>query len=265
MALTAIFGVLFVAAAFALIGSIKAHVDTPDLLAQIGTVIGLALAFLSSLAQSSLRVYFIWQRLRLQLDARAVARLAIVARFDNVEGTDTALRLAQFLGNAECFHKPATTLHRDSVTVHLSRSDGLNFSICVEGQETSFDGRNHVQLRTSLLELPPLYAVSKVSDEILPLLSSIRSFLGADNCAYQLSLQFERQNPFFAIYIAHLQPDQIGEFRVILNHSTHQPDKTDRVEIRKQSLSIQTSSTENLARLANDFILLSPNLKSLGL
>lgn len=262
VALAATFGVLFLLAVYTLVASFKAGVDGVDITAQVGTVIGLAVAFLGLLTQNSLKTYLFWQRAKLLFNAGSISRLTLVSRFDGNFGDRKLNELVTFLTDGQQFRNPAQVRHLGAQTTFLYTHSGLNLTLSSESKSLSFDALAHIQVSISKLELPTRYSVKKLDEQILPLLSSIRQFLGVGNSAFELELSFEEGNPFFSIYIAHLRPEQIDDFHVVLTLPSSQPERDDRIDIRKQSLSISASSVENLAKLAHDFILLTPNLQS---
>jgi hypothetical protein len=95
-------------------------------------------------------------------------------------------------------------------------------------------------------------------------LQAINDVLKADSSSFELDVQFLKKNPFFAIYIAHLRPDQVQEYKVILHvDGSHPSGKPEKVEISKEKVHVTSKTTDGFRHMAEQFVLLSPDLKML--
>jgi len=247
------------------------HANLPitTLITQVGGLVGLTAAFLQNLTKNSLTVYFLWQRLRIRFNIRAVTRWSFSVRFDGHFGSDALHRALQVLSNPERYAYPIVIEAGDNRSALLSVDDSLLISASLETAEFSEAGRagggemDHFAVVSKIQELPYRFSVEKIEQQILPMLSILRDELRPNKSSYELNVDFRGVNPFFQVYIARLRPEQIGDFRVVLRVDSGTPDRKERVEISKTNVHVTAASTDSFKRLADDFILLSPNVRML--
>jgi hypothetical protein len=248
---------------------IHANVPSTTLIAQIGGLVGLTAAFLQNLTKNSLTVYFFWQRLRVRFNTKAVTRWSFSVRFDGQFGPDALLRAIGVLSNPKKYAYPVRIEASDNRSALLSIDNSLLVSASLEMAEFSEastaggDEVDHIAVVSKTQELPYRFSVEKIEKQILPLLSIMKDELRPSKSSYELDVAFRGTNPFFEVYIARLRPDQIDDFRVILHVDSGTPNRKERVEISRTNIHVTAASTDSFKRLANDFILLSPDVKML--
>jgi hypothetical protein len=129
----------------------------------------------------------------------------------------------------------------------------------------SVSGQGHISILSKSLEVSYGHARTKIETQIVPIILALRDFLHPESASYDLNVDFPDKNPFFAVYIAHLKPEQIGDFRVLLHLDAYSPaPRSESVEISRQNLHVTALSTDSFKQLALDFILLSADTKMLS-
>ena len=255
-----------------LVGIIAGHrpnSSTTTLVTQISGLVGLIGAFLQNLTKNNLAVYFFWQRLRIKFNTRAVTRWSFAARFDGEFGADAIQRALDVLSNADRYAWPVKVENSNDRSALLSVDNSLFLSASLETAELSEaskaggSGVDHFAVVSKTQELPYRFSVEKIEKQILPMLSILKDELRPNKSSYELEVDFRGVNPFFDVYVARLRPDQVGDFCVVLHVASGTPDRKERVEISRTNVHVVAASTDSFRRLADDFILLSPNVKML--
>jgi len=269
MALIIIYLVLWLSLLLAIIFSFRLSLPPTTIIGQIGGLIGLSAALLQNLSKHSLPVYFWLQRLRLRLNWGAVTRWRFAARFDGDFSEDSMENVLTFLCDPKSFSMQVRVESRNSRQAIVTIDGSLVLTLSLELQEFSEanlaggEDKAHFAVVSRILELPYRYSVEKIQRQIVPLLTVLAARLAASHSSFELDVEFRGKNPFFEVYIAHLRPEQIDDFRVTLHVDSTSPSRKDRVEIASKHVHITATSTDSLTRLASDFILLSPDVKVL--
>jgi hypothetical protein len=252
-----------------IIGSLRFRLPPTAIIGQISGFIGLSAALLQNLSKHSLPVYFWIQRLRLRFSWGAVTRWTFAARFDGDFGQDCLAEVISFLCDPKTFSMQVRVESHSSRQAIVTIDGSLVLTFSLELQEFSEanlaggEDKAHFTVVSRVLELPYRYSVEKIQRQIVPLLTVLAARLSAAHSSFELDVEFRGKNPFFEVYIAHLKPEQIDDFRVTLHVDSTSPTRKDRVEIASKHVHITATSTDSLTRLASDFILLSPDVKVL--
>jgi hypothetical protein len=178
-------------------------------------------------------------------------------------------RTVELLSNPKKYGFPVKLEANDSRSALLSIDDSLVLSLSLELAEFSEaakaggGGVDHLAIVSKIQELPYLFSIEKIERQILPILNLVRDELRPSRSSYELDVEFRGTNPFFDVYIARLKPEQVGEFRVILHIASGIQDQKERVEISRTNIHVIATTTDSFKRLADDFILLSPDVKML--
>jgi hypothetical protein len=269
MALILIYFVLWAALLLTIVFSFRVGLAPTAIIGQISGLVGLSAALLQNLSKHSLPVYFFLQRLRLRLNWGAVTRWTFAARFDGDFDQDSLKQIIAFLSDPKSFSMPICVESQNSRQAIVTIDGSLVLTFTLELQEFSeanlAGGKDtaHFTVLSRVLELPYRYSVEKIQKQVVPLLTVLASQLTPARSSFELEVEFRGKNPFFQVYIAHLKPDQIDDFRVTLHVDSASPTRKDRVEIASKHVHISATSTDSLTRLASDFILLSPDVKVL--
>jgi hypothetical protein len=244
--------------------SLRTGFSFPALIYDIAFFIAIAYAFLESLSKNNLRVYFWFQRIRIWWHSDLVTKWWFSARLDGDFDFDTLINLLGFLQDSGRFKFPVRLEYKNQREAQVEIDDTLTLKIAVNPQGVFDDTKGHISILSKTLEVSYGHAKRKIDLQIIPVLSAIRDFLNPESSSYELNVDFNHKNPFFAIYIAHLKPEQVGDFRVLLYLNAYsQSPRAEKAEISKDSVHITSQSTDSLKQLALDFILLSPDLTML--
>lgn len=263
--MAAIYLILLLLLAVTSVVSLRSSFSFPSLFYDIAMFIGVAIALMESVSKKSLRVYFWFQRLRIWWHSDSVTKWWFAARFDGDFDSESLLSLTSFLQDPKRFKFSVKLDMRTEREVQVEIDETLTLRISVD-TEGVFEGLNsHVSVVSKTLEVSYGHAKKKLDTQIIPVLCAIRDFLNPQSSSYELDVDFDKRNPFFAIYIAHLKPEQIGDFRVLLylNAYSQQP-RPEKAEISRNRVHITSESTDSFKQLARDFILLSPDLTMLA-
>ena len=268
MAFSIVFGVLWLLFVSASVYSLTRGFSAPSLMAAFGGFIGLSKAFVDSLSKEDLRVYFFMQRLRIRLHSGAITRWWFAARFDGEYSQATIARLIRFMSDRTCFKFPVQIDFQNEREAQVQIDDTLIVRLSyapAEDVPDATDATAHVTVLSKTIEVSYGYTKTKLATQIIPVLGALKSFLAPENSSYELNVDFTGANPFFAVYVNHLKPQQIGEFKVVLHLDTYSATpRAEKVEISSRSLHLTASSTDSFNKLALDFILLSPDVKMLA-
>lgn len=152
----------------------------------------------------------------------------------------------------------------DSLCAQIEIDQTLTLSIQFEPAHFSEDSLDHLTVVSRVMEVSYGHAKKKLQQQIIPVLQSINDVLRADNSSFELDVQFMKQNPFFAVYIAHLRPDQVKDYKVVLHvDASHSSGKPEKVEITKEKVHVTAKTTDSFRHMTEQFVLLSPDLKML--
>jgi hypothetical protein len=178
--------------------------------------------------------------------------------------------MVDLLSNSKKYSFPVRVETSDSRSALISIDDSLILSVSLEPAEFSEAataggfGMDHMAIVSKTQELPYLFSVEKIEQQILPMFNLVRDGLCPSKCSYELDVEFRGANPFFEVYIARLKPEQVGEFRVVLHIASGMRDHKERVEISRTNVHVIAATTDSFKKLADNFILLSPDVKMLA-
>lgn len=265
MAFSVVFGVLWLLFVCAAAYSLTTTFSVPTLTAALGGFIGLSKAFVDSLSKENLRVYFFMQRLRIRLHSGAITRWWFAARFDGKYSQETIADLIQFMSDRTRFKFPIQIDFQNAREAQVQIDETLIVRLSYDPAEDVPDATAHVTVLSKTIEVSYGYTKTKLATQIIPVLGALKTFLAPENSSYELNVDFTGANPFFAVYVNHLKPQQIGEFKVVLHLDAYSATpRAEKVEISSKSLHLTASSTDSFNKLALDFILLSPDVKMLA-
>ncbi len=225
--------------------------------------IGLLADFFTQLQKYSLPFYFWWLRCKNKL-RNYKAKWSLVIRFYGKFNEDIIKGLEDFILSDNNIKGDKKIIRTTNQSIEFSIDDTIRFDVIYE-PETSLDSTiGDISFKLFPFEIGCNDAEEKLNSKIVPLLEIFQSFLSPQKASYTLDVDFQGRNPFYALYIEHLKPEQIDDFSVNLivdkYTKTH---RGDNVSIKKDRVNIATNSTNSLTLLAKDFIFLSPNIKEL--
>jgi hypothetical protein len=263
--MTILFGVLLLLFLATSIYSLRESFSVSSLVAYLAGLAGVLHAFLDSLAKSSLRVYFWLQRLRIWWSSDLVTRWWFGARFEGHFPATIIDDLQQFLRDSEKFRFSVKVDYSNEREVQIEVEKTLTLKVTFDPAVLSATGNGTLTIVSKTMEVSYGHARRKIETQIVPVILALKDFLKPEASSYDLDVDFPERNPFFAVYIAHLQPEQIGDFRVVLHlEAFSHTRRAEKVEISRQNLHVTALSTDSFKQLALDFILLSVDTKMLA-
>lgn len=260
--MTILFGILLALFIAASIYTLRANFSLPVVISQLAGFLGVAYAFMQSLSKDNLRVYFWLQRIRIWWNSDLVTKWWFGARFDGDYPPEIIENVVNFLNDKEKFRFRTNLDYRNDREIQVEIDETLTVKISFDPASLSAFRKGHVAIASKALEVSYGHARKKLDTQIVPVILALKNFLKPEFASYELDVEFADRNPFFAVYIAHLKPEQIGDFKVLLHLDAYSPSRdAEKVEISRRNLHITTLSTDSFKQLALDFILLSADVR----
>jgi|ERR1017187_496067 hypothetical protein len=260
---TVLYGILLLLLIPASAYSLHNQFTIPVLFSSLLAFIGVGRAFLDALSKDNLHVYFALQRLRLWWHSDFVARWWIAARFDGNYSPEVVGTILDYFRDPARFKFSSQVDFQNSREAQIQIDETLILRVSYDRPEDG-DTASHVTILSKTVEVSYGHTKAKLEKQIVPVLVGLKDLLTPASSSYELDVEFGDRNPFFAVYVAHLRPDQIGDFKVVLRpHTCSAAIDQDKLEISKSALHITTGSTESFRKLAVDFVLLSPDVRCL--
>jgi hypothetical protein len=191
-----------------------------------------------------------------------VTRWWFAAGFDGDFARTVMHDLADFLGDRNRFKFAVRIEYSKEREIQVEIDRTLTLKIAFDPAALSASGRDHISILSKVLEVSYGHARRKIDTQIVPVILALCEFFRPESAYYDLNVDFPEHNPFFAIYIANLRKDQIGDFKVVLHLDAYsRSPRPETVEISRQNLHVTAQSTDSFRQLALDFILLSADTK----
>lgn len=237
--------------------------SVPETVTRLSGLVALLTGLVSALQKSSLWVYFRLQKLAIRFFPDTTGRWWFSARFDG-RFSENAIRLLSDHFQSKEFRFSTKAENENVLTVQLEIDQTLYLKIQYDPSHLSEDGEDHVTVLSRVMEVSYGHAKKKLEQQIVPVLQAITDVLRPANSSFELDVQFLKRNPFFAVYIAHLRPEQVQDYRVVLHiDGSHPSGRAETVEITKQKVHVTAKTTHSFQSIAEQFVLLSPDLKML--
>ncbi len=235
----------------------------PEAIARSSGLIALLMGLAGALQKSSLTIYFLFQRIALRLSSDTTGRWWFSARYDGHFDDSVVHSLNNHL-QGEGFRFATKVERETALTAEVEIDQTLFLKIQFDPGHASEDGEGHVTVISRVMEVSYGHAKRKIEQQIVPVLQAMADVLKPSNSSFELDVQFLKRNPFFAVYISHLRPEQVQDYRVVLHvDGSHASGKAEKVEISKQKIHVTANSTNTFKSMAEQFVLLSPDVKML--
>ncbi len=235
----------------------------PEAITRIAALAALLTGFANALQKSNLKVYFLFQRIAIRFFPDTTSRWRFSARYDGHFDDSVIHSLSQYFQSKD-FRFISKVEKEDAVSAQVEIDQTLSLNIQFEPSHLSGDDHDHVTVISRVMEVSYGHAKTKLERQIVPVLQAIGDALRPDNSSFELDVQFLKRNPFFAVYIAHLRPEQVQDYRVVLHvDGSHPSGRAEKVEITKQNVHVTAKTTNSFKSMAEQFVLLSPDLKML--
>lgn len=255
--------VLLVAFCGSLLTSLFYPTTLPQTIAKLSGFLALLTGFANALQKSSLTVYFLFQRIAVKFSPDTTSRWWFSARYDGFFEDAIVQSLTSHLTSKD-FRFSTRVEREDVIGAQVEIDQTLRLNIQYEPRHLSQDETDHITVISNVMEVSYGHARNKLERQILPVLQALNDLLRPINSSFELDVQFLDRNPFFAVYISHLRPEQVHDYKVILHlDSAHATGKAETVEVSKEKVHVTAKSTNAFKSVAEQFVLLSPDLKIL--
>lgn len=230
----------------------------PEFIKAISGSVALLTGLLQAISRVNLKVYLLGQRISVWWHGDRTALWRFALRLDGnfqsnvIEQTAAALKTGVdfkgwqpeifFVNDRELRAKLDKTVH-----VHLM----------FEPAAVSADGTGHLLIRSDEFEVPYGAARRKIDRQLTPLLTVFSTFFRPQNSSIEFEVAFNKRNPFFAFYVAHLRPEQVTHFNLVFRPNDICRQGLARVSVTQNTLEISTGTAEGFAALAKAFVLLT--------
>lgn len=239
---------------------VKGHFSISGFVIYLAGFIGLSSTLCKSLASNSLKLFLLWNRLKNRL-RNYPSMWTIFARYDGEYNSAIISKFKDFILDGENIRYHKKIHHQTVQSMHFSINGSLTFFLELESKKIGEHQNDFISMKLSTFEIGCNDAERKLNTQIVPLLEKFQNYFRPQDVFYTVSINFLGRNPFYTVYIEHLRPDKIDDFRVNLKTHAYKPNqRADKVIIRKEKLVLETTSLQCLKELAKDFIFLSPNL-----
>ncbi len=235
----------------------------PEVVTRLSAAVAILTGLANALQKSSLKVYFFVQRIAIRFFPDTTSRWWFSARYDGRFADCVISELSRHFQSKD-FRFASKVERQDLLSSQVEIDQTLSLSIQFEPAHITEDVLDHVTVISRVMEVSYGHAKRKLQHQIVPVLQAINDVLKPDITSFELDVQFLKKNPFFAIYIAHLRPDQVQDYKVVLHvDGSHSNGKPEKVEITKEKVHVTAKSTDGFRQMAEQFVLLSPDLRML--
>jgi len=239
---------------------LKDGYDGTQLLIVITGFIGLFSNFINLLYQNNLTFYFYWTRFK-NWFRNYPAKWQLTVRYDGNFKTDPVLSIKNFL--KELSGEANVKIHHSTVnSINFSVHETLNFYFDFQPKEINPFSYDTIDVSLAPFEIGSNDSRQKLNTKIVPILSKLQTEINPENTSYVLDISFIKGNPFFNIFLSHVNSAQIDSFTINLQLSDYSSQMSkDYVTINKENVVLNANNLHSLKELANDFIYLSSNAK----
>lgn len=232
-----------------------------DLVIIITGFFGLIASLLKHLYQSNLTFYLHWVKFK-NWFRNYPSKWELNIRFDGNFDDDIVKKLDGFIQSKQNINYNSKIFHKTWNSINFSIFTTLNFYLDFQPKNINSLNYDTIDISLSPFEIGSNSSKRKLESLIIPFLSNLQNFLKPDNTSYVLNISFIRDNPFFTLFISHLNPEQINSFNINLHIDTYAKSSCkDIVTINKENIIVSANDLHSLKELANDFIFLSANVK----
>jgi len=226
----------------------------------LGGLISTSRLFLQELSKKYLPVYFFLTRQKLRFFTDTTSKWWFHARY-NVVSEDAFYEIDKLIKNTRFAIKIKNKNDRE---IELLVNETITLRVAFTPENESFLNHNQIDITSNKIEVSYNHTKHKLETEIEPLLQLFDDWFKSDSRSYQFNVDFMKDNPFFNVYIANLSQSKVEDFKVILHVDGNSPkSKSDRIEISSRNMRITADSTNSFKKLAENFVMLTPDTKLL--
>jgi hypothetical protein len=216
----------------------------------------------STLNKYSLRFYITVMRFINKIKNLTV-RWSLYVRYEGKFNNNIVLEFSDFLTSQKIKY-PIKIFHKTNQSINFLVNNFLNLYLDYENAEFTNQDRDYINVKFSDFEIGCRDSEKKIAERIIPLLTKFEDFFKPENKSYTLNINFIDKNPFYSIYLQHIDENKIKNFGIELVLGNYvAAEKEEKVSIYKDYVSITALSLSSLRELAKDFIFISANKKTI--
>jgi len=213
------------------------------------------------LCQNNLTCFFYWTRFKNWL-RNYQTTWKVDARYDGNFDKDVIKIIENFISDIRTSGKSVKIFHKTMNSINFTLYNTLNFYIDYQQQHDFNPNISTIDISLSSFDIGCNDSKEKLNMEIIPIFSQLQNLIKPNNYSYIINLSFKSSNPFYSIYLAHLNSSEINTFLVDLQIDKYSKGKSkDLVTVRKNNIIVNANDLHSLKELSNDFIYLSSNVK----
>jgi hypothetical protein len=233
------------------------------LILQISGFIAIARSAVQEISKKYLPLYFFIERRKLFFVSDTTSKWWFQGRYDGISSKEVFNDLEINLRKDSRFK--IKILKQNDREKELEINETLFITLTFVDESESPFGLSHIDVVSRTIEVSYGHAKKKLENQIEPFLLSLANIIKPEKHSFELNVDFMgKSNPFFNVYIANLSPSQVEDFRVVLHVDGNSPNSlSDKVVISSNSLHITADSTNSFRKLAENFILLTPDTRIL--
>jgi hypothetical protein len=216
--------------------------------------------FITILTKNSLSVFLLYNRFKNRV-LNPSSKWKLVARYD----CDYNANLIDDYCNAlmdKKFGASYKIISRSESNLNIVLMGSLNIQIYYINNIE--DDALQVDVIFSPFEISCQAAKKKVENEIIPVLTNFHNFLNPLNESFTLRIDFIAKNPFSSIFLDNVKLNDPDDFRLnLFPQQNLLIGNNDRVEITKNTITINTNHLNYLDKYVMYFIYLSPDVSKI--
>lgn len=145
---------------------------------------------------------------------------------------------------------PGTKVTYWSDTRCLVESFGSTISISLDRDPSELDC---LEIHFNDLTVTYNKALTMIRKQVLPAIEELEKTIMPEKSFYFFTLTFDGQNPFFGLMLSRVSPKTVSQFNVVFSVDSN------RVEVHRDSLTVQTCSLGELREMSSSILSLAPN------
>lgn len=207
----------------------------------------------------SLRLFLFSQRIRSVFSGRTPAwKLSAQFAGENITHQTFEQVISKLLATPPGVNSVSIVRVNEDVR-HVVMTPGptveLSFHRARQSPASGFEEQlpSYIQLLIRNYEVDYIKAAFAIEHKIIPTLEAITSVIQNVDAKYSMVIEYDKNsNPFFGLYVAHIDPALVSSFSVRLIINDYEP--TDIIDISETKLAIHTRSQNALQGLALEFL-----------
>ncbi len=256
-----VIAVVYVLTAIYSIRNVLASPGVPALPTIVGFLTGLVpllISLQSLLLRNNVRIFFMWTRFINQFK-NTPTRWNLIVRYDGIFEDGVVEKFVRGFLTESNLRYPTKIHHTTNQSAHFSIDNSLNFFLEFDRRHIFGEEQDVITLKLSDFEIGCRQSEGKLRRQLVPLFTQMEQFFKPEHISYTMSIYFLSRNPFYGVYLDHLDQRSVEDFSVQLIRDDFSVShiRQDRVAIHKENVTITAQSSNSLQDLAEDFLFLS--------